>query len=515
MLSYSPRHKLFVWRGSFESRQIPQQAGFVWHKAGKAWVTPVSYAAYLLYEYANKAAREQLQPLAYNIESSQQPDDSWCMKDYDLPYLPYQKAGIEHMVDQFAQGRKAVMLADEQGLGKTIQAIGVANELRLKKLLVICPASLRLNWAREIDRWHTLNDGVDVHLNGQMSDNNLSHSQVTSYELAKHLKDYKPEIIIIDEAHYIKNRETQRTKLILGSAVQKWPGLVSDTPTVFLTGTPIPNRPIEFWPLLYRTASDVITKMTYWQFARRFHYIEADEYGTSFGPAKRQNELYVRLRGSGFMVRRLKKDVLKDLPPKRYKMVVFPATGETSKVLHKEANFNAREIAEHGVPVGSALPEIRREMGIAKIPQAAEYISAMLNSGVQKIVVFCHHIEVAGLLEEKLREFCPMVITGSTPPAKRQGYVDAFQTDPRVQVLIGNIQAAGVGITLTEAHDVVFVEASWVPGENDQAADRCHRIGQNESVLIHFLVVERSLDAKILGSAAKKKTDIDEVLDGN
>jgi SWI/SNF-related matrix-associated actin-dependent regulator 1 of chromatin subfamily A len=209
----------------------------------------------------------------------------------------------------------------------------------------------------------------------------------------------------------------------------------------------------------------------------------------------------------------MKADVLKDLPPKRYKLVVFPENGETRKVLQREAEFDAAELIAHGAPVGSALPEIRREMGVAKVPQAAEYISDLLEGGAQKVIVFGHHIEVIGELERKLRRFGVAVITGSTPQKARQAAVDAFQTDPRVRVFLGN-EAAEEGITLTAAADVVLAEPEWVPGKNEQRVDRAHRIGQKDRVIVHILVVEGSLDAKILGAAANKMKDIKGILGG-
>ena len=321
--------------------------------------------------------------------------------------------------------------------------------------------------------------------------------------------------VLVHNCHAIKNADTQRTKLILGSG-KEWRGLVDKTPSIFLTGTPVPNgRPSEMWPIIYRCAPEIIDYAKYWTFVDRFCLVQDDgQGGVLIRGAKRQAELYARLRGSGFMIRRLKEDVLKDLPPKQYKMVVFPADGEMKKILHKESAFSADEIIRAGVPVGSALPEYRREMGIAKVPQAVEYIKDMLDGGVEKIVVFAHHVEVIGLLREALEDFGVVVIAGYTEQKQRQLAADRFQKDPTCRVFVGNILAAGVGWNLFAAQDIVLVESSWVPGENDQAIDRLHRIGQRGSVLAHILVVEGSLDAKILGSAAHKAGDVGKILDG-
>jgi SWI/SNF-related matrix-associated actin-dependent regulator 1 of chromatin subfamily A len=229
--------------------------------------------------------------------------------------------------------------------------------------------------------------------------------------------------------------------------------------------------------------------------------------------AKNKKELFARLRGSGFMLRRLKKDVLKDLPPKRYKMVVFPKNSTTTKIIDKESAFNFQEIITHGAPVGTVLPELRREMGIAKIDDAARYIIDLLEGGVKKIGVFAHHRDVCHGLELKLKAYNPVKYIGGLSDRMKMVAESAFQNEPACRVFIGN-EAAEEGITLTAAHNVVDVEPEWVPGKSDQRYDRFHRITQTESVMVHILVVEGSLDAKILGSAANKKKDSKEVLDG-
>lgn len=512
MLTYFKKQKAYVWRGPFDQRHLPKASSFKWSESGKLWYTESPYVAYQLSQYADDYARRGLTPVHHNLVASK--GDAPVL-GYDLPYYPFQAAGIEHMLNQLKSGRRAVLCADEQGLGKTIEAIGVANELKAVKLLVVCPASLRLNWAREIEKWHVHNEGVTPLINGEDAKQvgPTSKSIVSSYNFAsKCAGTYQPDLVIVDEVHYIKNVASQRTQAVLGNG-DDIKGLVSMAPTLFLSGTPTPNgRPNELWPALYRCAPDVIDGLKYWPFVKHFCLWFDDGYDTYITGAKNMGELYLRLRGSGFMIRRLKKDVLKDLPPKQYKMVVFPETAETRKVLRKEKPFSADEIVKHGVPVGSALPTVRKEMGIAKVPQCVTYIDDLLIGGADKVVVFAHHKEPVARLAEGLKQYSPVVITGATPLKKRQESVDRFQEDPQVRVFIAN-EAAQEGWTLTAAHDVVLVEPEWVPGQNDQRADRLHRIGQTERVIVHLMVVEHSLDAKILSSAAHKADDIKGVLD--
>lgn len=519
MLTYNQQLKIFVWQGSFDQRHAPQKAGFEWSDYGKCWFTRSPYIAYQLKDEislktAHNPAADALIHIHRNILSSSAQDP---IIGYDLPYFPFQAAGIEQIVNQFMYGRLAVLLADDQGLGKTIEAVGVANEMGFKKILVICPASLRLNWERELEKWHTHNKGINVLItspNVAFEFLGREKSVVTSYNLAKYVRLYNPDFIIVDESHYVKNPVSQRTKLILGNPTDDiWRGIVSNIPTLFLTGTPLPNgKPSELWPILNRCAPDVIDNLGYWDFIQKFCTYYDDGNEIKITGAKNTKELYTRLRGSGFMIRRLKKDVLKDLPPKRYKMVIFPAIGKLKSIVEKEAPFSAEEIIKNGVPEGSPLPNIRKEMGIAKAPQCIEYIRDLLIGGLHKIVVFAHHPEVVRLLEEGLSQFNPVSIIGATPVKKRQKRVDTFQENPIIRVFIGT-EAAEEGWTLTTAHDVALAEPEWVPGKNEQRADRIHRIGQTERVLVHIAVVENSLDARILSSAAYKAEDSNKVLD--
>jgi len=503
MLTYNKKHKLFIWRGDYSSRGLPRNAGFDWHEAGKAWIAKSPYVAYQLIDHADSAAKAQFQPINRNIDRSNSLGNSEP-GSIAGELFPYQQVGVKYLSEQLDFGRKGVLLAEEQGLGKSAQSLRIADALGYSKLLVICPASIRLNWEREVEMWHQGNKGVKAILAGKDLIPTDS-SVIISYNFAEKVQHLEFDMVIVDEIHFIKNRETKRTIEVLK--------IVKKFPVVGLTGTPLPNgRPNELWPFLNACAPDIIGGLKYWPFVRRFCKIESDAYGDKIVGAKRTKELFTRLRGSGFMMRRLKKDVLKDLPPKRYQMIVFPVTGKTREIIKKEQAFDANEITKHGAPVGAGLPDIRREMGLAMVPQSVEYISDLMEGGVKKLLVFAYHVDVNQNLIEGLKKYNPVCITGSTLTKKRQEYVDRFQTDPHCRIFIGNLQAAGTGFTLTAAHDVIFVESSWVPGENDQASDRVHRIGQNERVLIHQLVVKGSLGARILGSAAMKRSDIEGVL---
>lgn len=502
---------LFVLRCGFTERYKAKDSGFNWQKEKKRWVTSSPYVAFKFWKYADVSARSQMKSIRDNIERS---SAITPILRYDLPYYPFQGAGIEFCMDQFNyHNRRALLCADEQGLGKTIEAIGVANELNAARLLVVCPASLRLNWAREIEKWHVHNIDANPILDGKIKyDDRVTN--IVSYNLVDKAveAEAKPDFIILDEIHYLKNETSLRTKRVLGNRARGHEGLVHNAKVILLSGTPTPNgKPTEIYPCLSRLAPDAISYMKYWTFVRQYCVWEDDGIQTIIHGAKNKKELFTRLRGSGFMLRRLKKDVLKDLPPKRYKMVVFPQTGETRKIVKQEQNFSVDEVMRFGPQFISGMPDLRKQMGVAKAPQCIEYIENHLKGGDDKVVVFCHHIEVVGLLEEALEKYGAVTIYGGTKPKDRQENVDRFQNDPKVRVFIGN-EAAEEGITLTAAHDCMLVEHEWVPGKGDQRADRLHRIGQTEQVTIHLLVVEDSMDAKILTRAAEKAEDIEGIL---
>jgi len=518
LVTFNQKHNLFIWSGRYEDRHVPQKAGFTWHEEGKAWVTSSVYVACQLYGQCDSSAKQRLSRVVHNIKmSAVHEEDPLSLFRIPLPLgktlYPFQVSGIEHLVTQLRSGRKAVACFDEQGLGKTVQAIGVANVLGLSKLAVVCPAHLRLNWEREINGWHFYNKGVKVILKG--SDNFDSvQSCVVSYELCHKIKDFDPDILIIDEAHYIKTPGAKRTTNVLGNAEKGIGGLVMDTRTIFLDGTPIPNgKPNELWPILFKTAPDSISYMKLWSFIQKFCEIWEDGTEYKVVGAKNKKELFTRLRGSGFMLRRLKKGVLKDLPPKVFKMVVFPQDSKTRKIIDKESEFNEKEILLHGAPVGTVLPELRREMGLAKVPDSLKYITDLLDGGVKKVVVFGHHRDVCFGLKDGLKRYNPVIYIGGLSDKTKMLAESTFQNELRCRVFIGN-EAAEEGITLTAAQNLIDVEPEWVPGKSDQRYDRLHRITQTGSVVIHILVVEGSLDAKILGSAANKKKDSKEVLDG-
>jgi SWI/SNF-related matrix-associated actin-dependent regulator 1 of chromatin subfamily A len=421
---------------------------------------------------------------------------------------PHQIAGVEYMA-----GLKSVLCADLPGCGKTLQTIALANHLGWRKLLVVVPAGLRLVWLREYERGSIFKPRICVVMSGR--DPIAGDVVIISYDLAvRRYKELMPmtfDALVADEAHYLKDRTSKRTRLVLGTP--KFPGLVSRAGRhVFLSGTPAPNAPHEFFPILRRAVPALIEHAPYQDFVEKYAHVSQTPWGMKVYGSRNEADLAARLR-SGFMLRREREAILPELPEKTHKMVVWPADGAFPAIIERERPFSAAEIVEHGVPVGTALPEIRRAMGEAKAPLVAQYVRDLLDDADEKILVFAHHKSVVDILSKALASYGVVAVTGSTPPLQRNTNVDRFQNDPRTRVMVANIVAGGTGLTLTAARQVVFCEFSYVPGENDQAQDRVYRIGQQRGVVIHWPVVQGSLDAEVLKIAAKKQAALNKIME--
>lgn len=353
---------------------------------------------------------------------------------------------------------------------------------------------------------------------------------ICNYELlGKHpsIRDQKWDVMIGDEAQAIKGK-SQRTKNTLA---------IKSEYTVFLTGTPIMNRPCEIWNIAHRCAPKIFPN--WWGFAKRYCDMKETPFGMDVKGASNLGELNQKL--STFMIRRRKIDVLKDLPPKRRQIIELPPTKEMRIVLDREnmqwtvheetmAKLVARrdnaallnneseykaaasELKQAYSVAFAEMAKVRQEVALAKLPLCIAHIKDTLES-IDKVLVFCRHKAVAANLMTELAEFNPTVLMGDTSLANRQKAVDDFQNDPSCRVFVGSIQAAGVGITLTAASDVIFVEPDWTPSLLSQCEDRSWRYGQKNSVLVQHLVLESSLDSHMLKQVMAKQEIIDQAID--
>jgi len=521
-LRYSPEyHAYFLLMPSSKTASIAKEAGFKKHREVGHWYTQDIKNAVGVIQYADEKTRERLASLGRRVSwSHAKGHEDFCQgialksPPGGKQYKPYQRVGIHLLCES-----PVALLADEQGLGKTIQAIGGWNEVQPKHTLVICPASVKLNWAREFLEWGIREP--QIHIQQGKAGFPLNRAEVTiiNYDvlndLHEELTDKPWDLVIIDEGQFLKNTQAKRTQAALG--YRKKQGIVKDAKHVWiLTGTPAPNRPIEFWPSLARLAPKVLAPYTsFFDFGRHFCNGYQGKFGWDMSGASNTEELNLRLRSS-IMIRRLKADVLPDLPDKQYQVISFEPDPVAKKLI-KEENESAeledmkRVKLQPGTTVGD-IAELRQKLAMLKLPLCLSHIHELLEGTVDKLVVFAHHAAVIDGLMNGLKDYAPVKLDGRDSMTEKQKSVDTFQKVSSCRVFIGQIQAAGVGITLTAASTVVFVESSWVAGDIAQAVDRCHRIGQKNSVLAQFLVIRGSLEEYMLRAVVDKQQAINSII---
>jgi SWI/SNF-related matrix-associated actin-dependent regulator 1 of chromatin subfamily A len=455
-----------------------------------------------------------------------------------LKYYPFQKAGIQFCVRKFSRGEGGVLIGDQPGLGKSCQAVGVMNcNPEIKRVLVFTKASLKNFWAREMKRWSVRKLEIGM-ASGQRWP--ATEIVIANYDIAakwaKRMRMLDWDLVILDESQACKNPKAQRTKAIMGD---KKAGLAPLRARYRLccSGTPIENRPIELFTTL--NFLDPARWRSYWGYAKRYCGMVSNGWGMDVSGASNLNELQIILRETGVLIRRLKAEVLRELPAKT-RVVVELEGDEMGAALAQENAVSSRYAAEleqaqagielaralesddafkaavkalaaaHNIPF-TEMAKVRHQTALAKLPAAIEAIKEDLDEFSVKQVIFAHHSDViAGL-----RSAFPgsVAITGETPAEDRQAIVDRFQSEPGCGPFFGSIRACGEGITLTAARLCSFIEIDWSPAKMEQASDRIHRIGQRDNVLIKHLVVRGSIDAWIIQTILAKQEIIEKALD--
>ena len=486
--------------GRFVSTASPTQEFWtVWREKKAA----IKAAGYSVRKVDNKWVVTRYRDNDQAIADSQATD-----ADIDIPvpaglsYLPYQKAGIAYAIK-----RSSTLIGDEMGLGKTIQAIGVINATAPKTVLVVCPASLKINWKNEMTKWLVADRDIQiVNGGGEQIPANPDVIIINYDVLSKHKDAINArtwDLVIMDEAHYIKNNTAARTKVAVGIKANR---------KVVLTGTPITNRPIELQPIAGYL--DPVTFGNYFKFGVRYAGAHQINIGRKtvwdFNGSSNLDELQRVLRQS-FMIRRKKDEVLKELPEKVRQIIVLP-NSDYSDQIKKEFETLADAVDETSSEdiEFEQMSGVRHETALAKVNDVVTHVAAIDH----QVVVMAHHKDVVDGIKAGLEAAGKSVVTltGDCNQAHRQNAVETFQAGS-ADVFIGTIGAAGVGITLTSASHVVFAELDWVPGNMSQAEDRCHRIGQDSSVLVQHLVVDGSIDARLAQVLVGKQRVLDKALD--
>ncbi|KVH96404.1 HARP domain-containing protein [Cynara cardunculus var. scolymus] len=446
--------------------------------------------------------------------------------------LPFQREGVRFVLQH--GGR--VLLADEMGLGKTLQAIAVASCVRDSwPVLVLTPSSLRLQWAsvkceeyahhaltsyssrftQMIQQWLGISSSdILVVLSNASGSNkggftimrpNTKGSirldgvfNIVSYDAVDKLQgvlmnsDFK--VVIADESHYLKNAQAKRTSASL-------PILQKAHYTMLLTGTPALSRPIELYKQLEALYPNVYKSVH--EYGNR--YCQGGVFGMYQG-ASNHEELHNLMKAT-VMIRRLKKDVLTELPVKRRQQVFLDLADKDMKQIN--ALFRELELVKSKIKASNSKEEaeslkftekniinkIYTESAAAKIPAVLDYLGTVIEAGC-KFIVFAHHQPMIDSIHQFLlrKKVGCIRIDGGTPAGSRQSLVTDFQDKDAIKAAVLSIKAGGVGLTLTAASTVIFAELSWTPGDIIQAEDRAHRIGQASSVNVYYLLANDTVD---------------------
>jgi SWI/SNF-related matrix-associated actin-dependent regulator 1 of chromatin subfamily A len=432
--------------------------------------------------------------------------------------MPYQRAGVR-AIEAFG-GR--ALLADEMGLGKTLQALWFLRRQRAgptAPAVVVCPAAVKYMWEHEAAKHVGLHAHVIEGTTPPPAGALLTAPPpltVINYDILRHwvpwLQRLGPQVVILDECQYIANRRTKRTR-----AVQR---LCRGVPQVLaLSGTPLTNRPSELWPTLNTLRPDLYP--SFFTYAQEFCDPRKAPWGWEFKGATNLPRLHQQLR-ERVMVRRLKADVLADLPQKVRRVVPMELADRDEYELanrdfrawllqHAAAKFATATRAEQLTKIGYLLRLTAR----LKLANVAAWANRWLEETGEKLVLFAvHKAAIKGLRE--LVDAEAVVVDGSITGRHRQAAVDRFRTNPNTRVFIGNIKAAGTGIDgLQEAASTMaFAELWWRPGDHVQAEDRLHRMGQDARTWVNYLVAGGTIEETLCQIIQTKQQTIRSVLDG-
>jgi SWI/SNF-related matrix-associated actin-dependent regulator 1 of chromatin subfamily A len=432
-----------------------------------------------------------------NFSKGKPPGDSPPSKFWPegLTPFPHQLEAVD-----FALSGPYKYIFAKPGLGKTIEAALIWNKRPGLKVFYICPPFLVANTEEEFSKWCGRKPYV-------ISDSMLAKDE-TLFQMKKAFGVSKKEerILFVDEAHRFKNLTAGRTKHLFKNYFKEF-GRV-----VFMSGSPMPNtRPKELWPVL-RNAAPEIFGHNFFNFACKYCGAFKGPFGWNFDGFTNRKEFKIRLTRSFMLIQ--KKDLL-DLPPKR-EGILTVGDNQLPKELEGFETAIKANPAYEDIVRGDVLefhdienPDIHQAtylklLGGYKLKYVIPFVEDLLENTKENILLFAVHKSVILGLKNAFKEFNPIVIDGGVPKEKRQGLVKKYQESKKHRLFIGNIQACGLGFTLTKAERVIFIEFSWVPDENNQAADRAHRIGQTKSVLVQYTVLKGSVDQRRMESLLRK-----------
>jgi len=433
--------------------------------------------------------------------------------------FPYQIEGA-----RFLAGNRRALLADEPRVGKTAAAIRACDFVNAKSILWVTTGSARWDHAAA---WKRFSPGRPVNVVTRGTErvfldygvNIISRDLVPN--LHKHL--LTPwDVVVLDESHSYKSKDAKRTKAVYGPRIDGVGGIVERAQFVWcLSGTPSPNNYAELWTMLHALDPDRIQgrngkPVGYWGFADRFCILKSNGFGTEIAGSRNGEELKARLKG--FVLRRTLEQIAPEVPKLRVDKLrldtadarevlalakQYPELNEIADLMDDETDKGRQKAKQLLQTAGPAM----RMLGLLKVEGLAWWIADEVPA---KRVVFAWHTDVIQLLQAKLndRKIGSVILDGSVVGENRQRVVERFRSDPKVDVLIGQIVAAGEGIDLSVADEVVFLETSWVPGHNEQASRRVVNVGKTRPTNARFVVVPGTVDERIQSTVARRVADI-------
>lgn len=434
-----------------------------------------------------------------------------------LNLMPYQVQGADFLANRDRAG-----LHDEMGVGKTAQAIGALDRAGAFRIIIVCPAAVREVWRGEFKKFARIPRKIlkakNIHDLGTWL-KGRADVLLVSYELAAR---WAPEIerhgdlfdvLIFDEAHYLKTPTSQRTRAMLGTHCDGANGLARWAARVwFLTGTPMPNDPVDVWPWLRFVGG---TTLGLGPFTARYF---KSRMGTFSAKQTPRDEMIPELKMAldAFRLKRTKAQAGLQLPP--IHLTTTTVDGDTREIVAMLKEWPGLEqaildaIEQGGLSFLDAqhIATLRRLVGEAKAPAYSKLIAEELRSGRDKLVVFTWHTKAAEIITSYLagEGLHATLVDGKTKELDRVAAVQSFQNDPDHRVFVGNIRAAGTGLTLTAASDLDMFESSWAPADNAQALMRVHRIGQSRNVRARFISLAGSIDEVVSETVARKTAAI-------
>lgn len=411
-----------------------------------------------------------------------------------ITLLPHQITGRDFLVSH-----PRALLADGMRVGKSVQSVTAAEKVYYDSedldftVVVICPASLRTQWRRQFAEFSTWEFSRVV----------LSYEEAVKHQ--KELVKNRIDILIVDEAHYCKNRKSNRTEAVFGAlaghATRVW----------CLTGTPSPNNASELWPMLHALFPETITApsgkpMNYWQFVKRFCKVVETPFGQKIEGNRNTDDLKQRM--APIMLRR-PSSILGNviLPPET--LYLDASAAELKRLeadLRQElgsAYATAPQLMNDKVKA-----RIGRLTGLAKVPALVERLKDEFGSGLDKVVIAAWHQDVIEAVCEGLKDYGALVSHGGVPTAQRDANAAAFQNDPAKRAIGINVKAEGVGRDFTAACELIFAETSWVPGDNEQAAMRITGVNQKRAARVRYAVLPGSIDERLTEVNRRKSRDI-------